>query len=369
MNLRFLIISIILFFIIIVSEYIAYASLHHVELIKSTKLEMTLMVLGVILPVLFIISMIYGYKNYSSFNSAINTVSSIWLGLVFYIFISSLIIFILIMVNHYFGLNIPIRNITYILIVLTISILIYGIINASKPKIVTWEISSSQLSKDWYNKKIILISDIHLGNIRTDKFLRKIINSISKEKPDLVVISGDLIDGPSIPYSKWLSEFSKISPEYGILYVEGNHEKYNQEYDKFKSQIPSYIENITNKKIIKNNTQFIGLDYKENNNKEDIYDQLDILNYEPSKSSIILMHDPKDTKKLAEKNVSLVLSGHTHSGQFFPFTIAVNKLYKTYSHNISYTKNTASVTSSGVGTSIIPIRIGTKPEIVILNIK
>lgn len=369
MNMRFLIMGIVLFFIIIVSEYMTYASLHTAGIIKSTRIEIILMSLGIIFPIIFIISMIYSYKHYSLFNSWLNSISSVWLGVVFYIFIASLIVFILIMLNYYFNLQIPIKIISNILIILMMSLIVYGIINASNPRIVKWEVKAETLAKDWEGKKIILISDVHLGSVRRDNFLRRIIQKIEKENPDIIFISGDLIDGSSFPYEQWLNEFSILKPQLGIFYVEGNHEKYNQEYEKFKSQIPNFINNITDKKILINNTQIIGLDYRQNQTEEEIRLKLESINYDKNQPSIILMHDPKDTEILSKQEVSLVVSGHTHGGQFFPFTFLVNDLYEKYTHGISYTNKTASVTSYGIGTSIIPIRIGTIPEIIVLNIK
>ncbi|MFA6515114.1 MAG: metallophosphoesterase [Candidatus Paceibacterota bacterium] len=369
MNTRFLIVSIVLFIIILVSEYVAYASLHYAGIIKSSKLEVLLMLLGVILPIIFIYSMLYSYKHYSLFNSWINSISSVWLGIILYVFIASLIVFLLIMLNLYFDLQIPIKIISNILLVFIISLITYGVINASNPRIVRWTVVSEKLSQNWSDKKIVIISDVHLGSIRKEGFLKKIISKIENENPDVVFILGDLIDGPSFPYEKWFKEFSVLKPQFGILYVEGNHEKYSQEYDKFKSQLPSSINNLTDKKVIINNTQIIGLDYKESKSPDEINKELEYLRYDKNQPSIILMHDPKNTEDLSKMEVSLVLSGHTHSGQFFPFTTLVNSIYKKYSHGVSYTDKTASLTSAGVGTSIIPIRIETTPEIIVLKIK
>lgn len=369
MNLRFLTISIILFIIILASEYIAYASLHQAEIIGSTRLESSLMILGIVVPILFIFSMLYSYKYYSLLSSWINTISSVWLGVILYLFMASLVVFILMMINSYLGTTIPIKIISSVLVLITFIFIAYGLINASNPRIVKWEVNSEKLSPSWSNKKIIIISDVHLGTIRREKFLSNIVSKIEKEKPDLVFILGDLIDGPSFPYEKWFKEFSILKPELGILYVEGNHEKYSQEYNLFKSKIPVDINNLTDKKIILNNTQIIGLDYQESKSQEEINKELELLGYDKNQSSIILMHDPKNIKDLSTQEVDLVLSGHTHGGQFFPFTTLVHSLYNKYSQGISYTNNTASLTSAGVGTSIIPIRIGTTPKIIVLNIK
>ncbi len=369
MNIRFLIFSAILLFIIFASEYIAYASLHHAEIIKSVRAETILMIFGILFPIIFIISVLYSYKNYSLFNSWVNEISSIWLGIMTYVLIASLIIFIIIIANNYFVLQMPIKIITSVLMLIIIYLIVNGIMTANNPRIVNLEINSIDLKKNWSDKKMAIISDVHLGSIKNKNFLKKIIGKIEKENVDVVFILGDLIDGSSFPYKDWLSEFSVLKPQFGILYVEGNHEKYSKEYDYFKSQIPSEIINITNKKNIINNTQIIGIDYKDDESPDDINNELKNLEYNKNQPSIILKHEPKNIKELSKNEVSLVLSGHTHGGQFFPFTIAVKKRYKEYAKGLNYTNNTASFTTIGVGSAIANIRIGANPEIIILKIK
>ncbi len=362
-------ISFILFITIGLSEYIAYASIHHIEIIKSTGVERTLMILGVILPLAFIISMIYGYKHYSTFNSWINTASSVWIGLVIYILIASLIVFVLVAVKIYLDINIPFSLVSGISVLVVFVFVVYGVWNASHIRITNMEVNSLELSQNWNNKKIVLISDLHLGQQRGLKYLKNIISKINEEKPDIVFIVGDLIDGPAFPYKEWLSEFNKLNTQLGIFYTEGNHEKYNQEYSSFKSSLPESLIDITDKEVNINNTQIIGLDYKQKETAESIKAELESQGFDSSKPSIILIHDPKSVKHLSDLGAMLVLSGHTHGGQFFPFTTLVNLIYKKYTHGVTYTDATASVTGYGVGTSIIPMRIGTKPEIIILKIK
>lgn len=369
MNIRLIIISAVLFLIIIVSEYIAYASLHYAQIIKSAGLEISLMVLGVFLPVVFIISMLYGYKHYSLLNSWLNEISSIWIGIVIYILIASLIIFLLIMSNIYLGTNIPLKLVSLILMFVVLLLVGYGIWNASNPRIVQMDITSENLSNNWKGKKIVIISDIHLGMQKRVNYLKKIIAKINTENPDVVFILGDLIDGPAFPYKEWLGEFDNLKPQIGNIYIEGNHEKYSQEYEEFKSNIPESITNLTDKKIIINNTQIIGLDYIQDESVNETKSRLENLQYDKDQPSIVLLHDPKNIKALSEKGVSLVLSGHTHGGQFFPFTMLIKLIYRNYSHGIVYTDKTASVTSYGVGTAVIPMRIETVPEIIVLNIK
>jgi predicted MPP superfamily phosphohydrolase len=369
MIIRFSAIIITLLFVILLSEYTIYSVLHNAGLLSGVTDRKIFIYISTILPSIFVLSMFYSYKYYSLFNAYLNQISAIWLGVILYIFIASVIISVILLTNNYFGLQIPVKYIAKVIVIATFIIITYGILNSNNPRIVRWGIVSRQLSKDWSGKKIVVISDVHLGNIRREEFLKKVLYKIEREKPDVVFILGDLIDGSVFPYKKWLEQFSTISTEFGILYVEGNHEKYNQEYNKYISEIPESINNITNKKIVVNNTQIIGLDYHQNETGDSIHKELESLGYEKDKPSIVLMHDPKNSKYLADENVTLTMSGHTHGGQLFPFTFLVKKLYREYTHGVSYNKDTTSITTYGVGTAIIPMRIGTIPEILVLVVE
>ena len=144
-NIRFEVIIFIIFLIMIISEYIAYSSFHTAGIIRSEKLEITLMILGITVPLMFLISMVYAYRHYSLLNAIANTIGSVWISLVFFIFIISLIIFVLIMTNSHWGTKIPIHTISQILIVLAIFTTAYGIWN------------SNHIEKIIYNIKWILI--------------------------------------------------------------------------------------------------------------------------------------------------------------------------------------------------------------------
>jgi predicted MPP superfamily phosphohydrolase len=313
--------------------------------------------------------MLFSYKRYSRINSWFNIISSFWLVVVSYIFIISLFIFVLITNNNYFNLNIPIKAIANLFLVGVLVTAIYGIWNSNNPRVTRFEIKSDSLEKYWAGKKIVLVSDIHIGNIRREKFLKKVVDIINRENPDITFNVGDLIEGSSFPYEKWFGPLSELTPFYGNHYAEGNHERYSREYDVFRSHFPKALNDLTDKKTIINETQIIGLGHKEKESGDKTKSRLKSLGYSPEIPSIILIHDPKNIRALSECGVSLVLSGHTHGGQFFPFTVMIDRLYKKYAHGIFYTNNTVSITSYGAGTSIIPVRIGTIPEIVVITIK
>ncbi len=366
---RYTFIFIVFLIVITVGEYLIFISLNRLGLLRYTYIKNTMLTMGIVLPLMFVGSMAYGGKNFSLLNSWIYTAGGVWLGLLTYLVITTLLISILLLLNTYLGFSIPIKLITIILIFCSIATTVIGIINASNIRTVRIEVTSPSLSPLWKGKKIVLVSDTHLGLIRREKFMKKIVDIVNSEKPDITFNLGDLIDGPSFPYSKAFAPIDDLKSNLGNYYVEGNHESYSQEYNVFKENFPKNINDITGKKVIVNNTQIIGIPYGAMKGKDEINNELAKVKYDKSIPSIILMHDPKDTSQLADNGASLVLSGHTHGGQFFPFTLLVKMIAGKYFHGLTYTKDTAEITSYGVGTAMVPIRIGTVPEIVVVTIK
>jgi len=369
MQIRYLFFFILVPLIIFFGEYLIYMVFGHLGFFKNTYVRNIFITIGIIFPIMFLGVMVFGAKHFSTINSWIYTTGGVWLGLLAYLFITALIISLLILINTYLNLNIPLQTITILLIVCSIVTTVIGICNSSHPRLTKFEVKSPILAPLWKDKKIMFFSDVHLGETRQEKFMQKVVDIINKENPDIVFNLGDLIDGPSIPYAKVFAPLYKLNPPLGNYYVEGNHEGYSSEYALFKENIPTNINNVTDKKVYINGTQIIGMSYDMNKSNELLRKELELLKYNKTEPSIILLHDPKGIPFLAENGVSLVLSGHTHSGQFFPFTTIVKAMYGKYTHGVAYTDETASVTSSGVGTAISPVRIGTNSEIVILEIK
>lgn len=369
MKMHYVSIFIISFLIIIVSEYLFYLPSINSEILKHPDIGRILLSICIILPIIFTLTVLYSQKHFSKLNSWLYTMSALWIGVIFYLFMISFIAITLIPFYNYFGLNLPTNLIIILILSIVFIISFYGVYNANNPKIVHFEIESKELSPLWGDKKIILISDTHFGNMRGEKFMKKIVDIMNNEKPDIIFHLGDLIDGPSFDYKKVFAPIDNLNSSLGIYYTEGNHEAYNREYSVFKANFPKKINDITGKKIIINNTQIIGIPYFKKKSKSNTKEQLDLVGYDKNMPSIILMHDPKNTPILAKENVSLVLSGHTHAGQVFPFTVLVKMVDGKYVHGVASTEETKSITSSGVGVAISPMRIGTKPEIVILKIK
>jgi len=356
-------------FIIGICEYSSYSLFNKIGVLENPNIKMMFVVLGIVLPIIFIITVNYNKRHFSKINSLLYTIGTIWFGAIFYVAIISSIVYMLLIINQDYLLNLPIESISIILLSITIISIIYGIFNANNPRIVRWTIESPALSPLWKDKKIIVISDIHFGSMRKENFMHKIVNLINSEKPDVTFNLGDFIDGPAFDYKKVFAYHSELNPPLGNYYVEGNHEGYSKDYQTFRSNFPKNLNDITNKKVIINGTQIIGMPYNKKQTNNKVKNALTHTEYDKKIPSIILMHHLKKINLLAKNDVSLVLSGHTHGGQFFPLTIILKMMHGKYLYGINYILKTVSITSSGAGSGTPPIRVGTSPEIILLTIK
>jgi predicted MPP superfamily phosphohydrolase len=261
-----------------------------------------------------------------------------------------------------------ILKILVIILLIKISVLIcYGIWNAFYPRIQTYSLNAPLLKDKWGDKKIVLFSDVHLGMVRREKWMQQIVTMVTNLKPDIVLIAGDLIDGPVFPYETGLAPLQNLKSTYGTFYTAGNHDEYNRDQEKYYAELAKYVTVLNDKKVVVNDTQIVGIIYAMES-LEKTMARLSATGYQKNTPSMVLLHDPKNVAALSQSNVTLSLSGHTHGGQFFPFTLLVQSIYKNLTKGIHYIGNMAHLTSVGVGTAGPLMRLGTTPEIAVIEI-
>ena len=238
---------------------------------------------------------------------------------------------------------------------------IYGLINA-----LILHVSKETLTLPELQQSVTIahLTDVHLGAVWKKSFSQKIVNKLIELNPDIVVITGDLLDGTMRVKSEWLEPFNQLKVP--ILYVTGNHE------EEFYGREPTLelikhtnIHHLGASSYKFKGLNFVGVDYK-----EDLTTVLKGLSgsREPN---IILNHIPSLKEKDLEKyNVFLMLSGHTHGAQVFPLHVSnclMRRCYKgLYS---SKKKNSHIYVSSGLGTSAIPMRTFSESMISLIVIK
>lgn len=251
-------------------------------------------------------------------------------------------------------------------VILFFSYFLKGIFTAVKPpKINNVSIKLKNLKTPL---KIALISDIHIGEVLQKEFLQNLVNIINEQKPDIVTIIGDLVDTNVFGIGGNLDPLKELkAPTFFVL---GNHEYYHG-----AGAIMDKISSLGVKVLKNENTQIFGI------NLAGVYDMagfrfdeylpdlsMALIGIDENLPTILLSHQPKFIKTM-QKDVDLVLCGHTHGGQIFPFHILVKMdqgyLYGLYKHN----DKMQVYVSSGAGFWGPAVRIFAPSEIAILNLK
>ncbi|MCQ2665255.1 metallophosphoesterase, partial [Helicobacter pylori] len=219
--------------------------------------------------------------------------------------------------------------------------------------------------------KIILLTDMHVGSLLQKDFVDYIVEEVNQKEVDMVLIGGDLVDENIEKVKSFLLPLNNLKSTHGTFYVPGNHEYYHG-----IEPILSFLDTL-NLTILGNECVHLGginlcgvYDYfarKRQNFAPDINKALK--KRDSSKPTILLAHQPKQIRSLKESHsVDLVLSGHTHAGQIFPFSLLV-KLAQTYLYGLYKHSGTTQIyVSSGAGYWGIPLRFLAPSEIAYLRL-
>ena len=246
-------------------------------------------------------------------------------------------------------------QIGYISIFLIIFVTIYSYINGRKVKLKFIRLNSDLIKT---KSKVIFISDLHLGT-NSIQHLNKIFNLITKVKYDFLLIGGDLIDSSEFKISD-LEIFKNFKKP--IFFCTGNHDYYIKESKEKLDQLSNYNINYLNNcsKLIKH-FNIIGI-----NDNQSIGEQKKIVKkyFNKDKFNIFLTHKPSLFKILDFPG--LMLSGHTHNGQIFPFNFIV-KIKFQHIYGLFKKTNTDLYVSSGSGCWGPRMRLGSDNEIVVLE--
>ncbi|MFY4766344.1 metallophosphoesterase [Campylobacter sp. GB48] len=255
------------------------------------------------------------------------------------------------------------------LIILSVSMVFKGFVNAiSTPKVNEVDIKIKNLKEDL---NIALLSDVHLGKNLGEDFLKTLIDEVNALNADIVIIAGDLIDA-DIASMSYINLLENFKSKYGTYFVYGNHEYYND-----INAISKKLKTLKNFKVLEDESIDFGdftlsgaldlaakhLGFKESN-IEKIKTQIN-----QEKVNILITHQPKYVKTYDVSGFDLILSGHTHAGQIFPFSLLVYLeqgfvygLYKLSKDSLLYV-------SSGAGFWGPAVRFLAPSEIALIRLK
>lgn len=253
---------------------------------------------------------------------------------------------------------------------------------------------AEQLGVDLDGYRIVQISDLH--NAKFGKDNQKLVDKIRECEPDMIVLTGDLVDSNHINVDRavqFVDEIVKICPVY---YVTGNHEYWLEAsaYDELMSGLTGAGAVILDDQVVeisRGDAKFrlVGLDdrslsdgtlealfsdesigHDQAGQKEETADNE---NSEKKEFTVVLAHEPQYLARYASAGVDLVLSGHAHGGQFrLPFVGGIvapdQGFLPEYTAGEYYMNGTEMIVSRGLGNSVIPVRLFNYPEIVCVEL-
>jgi len=231
------------------------------------------------------------------------------------------------------------------------------------------------LPKAFKGFNIVQISDLHLGQMMTGQTLERIVTQVNNLKPDLIAITGDLADGSAAKLLLEAEPLKNLKAEHGVFFVTGNHEYYSgvKDWTFAIEKMGIKVLNNENIKIKRKDDYFYlaGVTDHEGKKfgKEHAADFKKALwGLENNKKKILLAHQPIAVQKASEYGTDLVLAGHTHGGQIWPFNYFVY-LQQPYLKGFYDYNGTKLYVNQGTGCWGPPLRLGSENEITQIILK
>jgi len=317
---------------------------------------------------LFMIGGLAGFTNSVSLTGTVlYKIAAVVMGFVLYLLIIVLCVDLV-------ALFVKISPLTHGIITLVVAALIsvYGIFNAYNTRVVKLEVPVKNLAKEL---SIMHLTDIHIGHFRGVKFLGNLVKKTNRNKPDIVVITGDLFDGKVRLKQEILEPIKELDAP--VFFVDGNHDGYTG-VEKVKELLRNAgVKVLENEVFATEGLQIVGLNHMLPDSttvgmhatlsQATIKNILPAIGLVPDKPSILLHHSPDGIQYAEKAGIDLYLAGHTHGGQIFPVTIINNYIFK-YNKGLHEYKRSRIYVSPGAGTFGPPMRIGSRSEIALIKL-
>ncbi len=324
-------------------------------------------VLG-ILSVSFIGSSLLAFRYTNAIVRMVYKTAAIWLGLLSFLFLAAIASWIVFAFTRIVGLAVQFHRIVEVLFGIALTVGIYGLLNASCTRITRATIRLANLPESWRGRKAALISDLHLGHVRNGSFLRRMVMKILKEEPDAIFIAGDLYDGTAIDAHRAAEPLKQLgAAPHGVYFVAGNHEQFGDDTKYLDAVAAAGVRVLSNEKVEVDGLQIVGVPYRNATHETGLASALHEIGLDRDRASILLVHAPDHPEVAEAAGVSLQLSGHTHLGQFVPWSWLARRVYRQFVYGLSQIGKMQVFTSSGAGTWGPPLRLGSNPEIVMLE--
>ncbi|EOC99681.1 metallophosphoesterase [Caldisalinibacter kiritimatiensis] len=271
-----------------------------------------------------------------------------------------------------------IKLVALIILIILIAIFLYYENNAIQ--ITYYNIKNRDIPEDFINYKIVQLSDLHNKSFGENQ--EKLVKLVKKINPNIIVITGDIIDRRrynETPSLILVSQLTQIAPVY---YVTGNHEEWSGKFNDLEKKLAKYKVNVLKNQRVEvkqgnSKVNIIGVnDYAYFQSVIEYKQVLEDLTSKINKSdfTLLLSHRPEKIKYYSEYHIDLALTGHAHGGQIrLPFIgglVAPDQgLIPKYTGGFYEKGNLQMIVNRGLGNSLFPQRLFNRPEVVVITLK
>ncbi len=335
------------------------------------------MILMVVAPIVVRISERHGYETLAR---GLAYIGFTWMGLIF-IFISVSFFFDIYRLLHFLAkmltrspledFTLSLRNFCTIAILVSFAVVIYGYFEALHIRTEHVTVKTCKIPEKIGRFRVVQISDVHLGLIVGESRLKRILRQVRDARPDILVSTGDLVDGQMDDLEMLTDMFQKISATYGKFAVTGNHEFYAG-IDRalaFTEKAGFTVlrgEGLT----VSNFLNVAGVDdpaRKRYGPDREASEKALLEKMPREKFTLFLKHQPVISSESLGM-FDLQLSGHTHKGQIFPFNLVTKIFYRMHTGLSKVDGNALLYVSRGSGTWGPPVRFLSPPEVTVIDI-
>ena len=320
-----------------------------------------------VLSVSFVAASVLAFSQTNRAVRALYKASAIWMGLLSFLFIAAVMAWVIFGVAALAGVAIDFHSLVKAISGVGFSLGLYGLFNAGWTRITRVRVRLENLPDAWRGRKAALVSDVHLGPVRNRSFLRRLVAKILREDPDLIFIAGDLYDGTAIDAARAAEPLTKLTAPHGVYFVAGNHEQFGDDTKYLNAVAATGVRVLRNERVNVDGLQIVGVPYNSATSNGDLAAVLRRVPIDRNRASILLTHAPDHPEIAEAAGFSLQLSGHTHLGQFIPWSWMARRMYRQFVYGLSRIGKMQVFTSSGAGTWGPPLRLGSNPEIVMLE--
>jgi uncharacterized protein len=320
-----------------------------------------------ILSVSFVAASLLAFRFHNPVVRWFYRLAAIWLGVLNFFFFGAIAAWVVYGFAWAAGWQLNGRWVGGILLGTAAVLSALGVINALWTRVRRIRVKLANLPEVWRGRTAALISDLHLGHVYNLGFIRRIVRTIQKLEPEIVWISGDLYDGTAVEAERVAAPLGELKAPLGTYFVEGNHEEFSDPTKYLHAIRKAGVQVLDNQKTEVDGLQILGVPYRHATHAGHFGRVLESLSVDRERASVLLTHAPDQVDVAEAAGIGLQVSGHTHLGQVVPWTWLARRIYRQFVYGLQRIGKMLVYTSSGAGTWGPPLRLGSSPEIVLIE--